>query len=404
LQEIRPAQLRALLLLLVLVPLIPTALMLRFMRDAWRSERDAALERTAALYQQALLTAGASFEKYAATRAGAITPQEAHNFYRGLLDRAVAVRVVDAAGRPLTASTLTAERPIAQSSLGEYGLPWSVHLHWLDRAALEAESREQARRYLWIGGGTLFVTLAFAILAGLAVSRQLRVQELKSTAVATVAHELRTPLASMRMLVDTLRDGRYRDEAQLREYLALIGAENERLSRLTENFLTHARLERAAPRLTLAPVDLAAALHDALRPFRPRLEAPGCRFTLELPAPPPQVRADRDALITIVANLLDNALKYTAGKKEIALRVRTDAACAILEVRDNGPGLTRAERRAIFAPFYQADRRLSRTGSGCGLGLSIVHRLVAALDGTIEVASEPGQGSAFTVTLPLAVH
>ena len=400
--EIRPKQLRGLLLLLVLVPLIPTALMLRFMADALRGERTAALERNRALYQQSLLAAGASFGKHLAARTSKITPQEAHNFYRGLLDRTVAIRIVDAAGRPLTAPTLPEGLQIAQASLNEFDLPWAVQLHLLDRTPIDDAAREQAQRYLWIGAGAVAAILAIAIAAGLAMSRQLRLQELKTTAVATVAHELRTPLASMRMLVDTLRDGRYHDEQQLHEYLALIGSENERLSRLTENFLTLARLERGTEKLDAAPLEVRSVIDDALRPFRARLEAPGCRFVLEIADPPCRPLADRDALITILGNLIDNALKYTGAEKQIALRVRADAGHATFAVSDNGLGLSAADRQSVFAPFFQADRKLSRAGSGCGLGLSIVQRLVAALGGKITVESEPGRGSTFTVRLPIA--
>ena len=399
--EIRPKQLRGLLLLLVLVPLIPTALMLRFMADALSGERSVALERTRALYQQSLQTAAVSFGKHLTGRAAKATPQEVHNFFRALLDRTVAIRIVDERGRALTALTLPQEMQIAQTSLTDFDLPWFVQLHLIDRTAIDDAAREQAQRYRWIGGSAIAAILAIAIAAGLTMSRQLRLQELKTTAVATVAHELRTPLASMRMLVDTLRDGRYRDAQQLREYLALIGSENERLSRLTENFLTLARLERSTEKLAAEPLEIGSLLEDVLRPFRPRLAAPDCQFTLEVASPPPRPLANRDAVITILANLLDNALKYTPAQKQIALRVQTIANHAVITVRDNGVGLSPEDRRAVFAPFFQADRSLSRASSGCGLGLSIVQRLITALDGEITVQSEPDHGSTFTVRLPL---
>ena len=172
------------------------------------------------------------------------------------------------------------------------------------------------------------------------------------------------------------------------------------MSRLTENFLTLSRLERGRQRLAIAPVAVPPLVEDVLRPLRARLEAPGCTFTCDpLDALPP-VAADRDALHTILTNLLDNALKYTGDKKRIALRVFTEAGDVVFAVSDNGVGLTGSERRAVFAPFYQADRKLSRAQGGCGLGLSIVQRLVAQLGGEIRVQGEAGRGSTFTVTLP----
>ena len=400
--EIRPKQLRALLLLLVLVPLIPTALMLRFMNDALRGERAAALERSAADYRQALLLASGSFGKNVRARAEKITAGEAHDFFRGVLDRAVSVRIAAADGRALAGPAEPRGPPVARSSLAEFGLPWAVQLHLVDPAQLDEAVRDQRRLYTWIAAGSIFATVAIALAAGLAVSRQLALHELKTTAVAAVAHELRTPLASMRMLVDTLREGRCRDEAQRAEYLELIAGENARLSRVTENFLTLSRLERGAEPLRSAPLDPAAVLEEAVRPLRARLEAPGCRFTLEVAPALPSVAADRDALLTILTNLLDNALKYTGAEKEISLSVHREGDTVAFSVRDNGIGLSRDEGIAIFRPFFQAERKLSSTAAGCGLGLSIVQRLVTALAGKIAVQSEPGRGSTFTVSLPSA--
>jgi signal transduction histidine kinase len=261
---------------------------------------------------------------------------------------------------------------------------------------------EHWRLSAWIGGAAIVAIGAIAGVAGLTVSRQLRLHELKSTAVATVAHELRTPLASMRMLVDTLREGRCREEGQRREYLDLIARENERLCRLTENFLTLSRLDHGRQRIEIAPVEVRPLLEEVLRPLRARLAAPGCHFTCDAPDALPPVAADRDALHTILTNLLDNAWKYTGEQKRIALRVSREGDCVVFAVSDDGVGLTGEECRAVFAPFYQADRKLSRTQGGCGLGLSIVQRLVAQLGGRIRVQGEPGRGSTFTVALPAA--
>jgi len=244
--------------------------------------------------------------------------------------------------------------------------------------------------------------LAFAALAVVTVSRQIELRELRSTAVATVAHELRTPLASMRLLVDTLREGRYRNEAQLHEYLALLGQETERLSRLAEEFLTFSRLERGALRLDVQAIAPGEVIARALASLQVRLQAPGCEFTLDAPRDLPLISADRDALATVLTNLMDNALKYTGAEKRLTLRARIGGESVTFEVEDNGVGIPTGERRAIFKPFHQADAKLSRRREGIGLGLSIVQRLVPALHGRIEVESEPGRGSIFRVAIPIA--
>jgi signal transduction histidine kinase len=290
--------------------------------------------------------------------------------------------------------------PVGQTSLRELGLPWSVQVFLLDVERLDVDQQQQFRSYLRIVGVVLIAILAFAALAVAIVNRQIELRELRSTAVATVAHELRTPLASMRMLVDTLREGRYRGEVQLNEYLALIAQENERLARLADDFLTFTQLERGAQRLNLEPVSPRAVIEQAVTALSTRLEA--ATFTLDIPDDLPAVLGDRDALAIVLTNLLDNALKYSDADKRIAVRAQATETAVAISVEDHGIGIPATEHRAIFRPFHQSNRKLARTREGIGLGLSIVERLVRAHRGTIAVASTPGDGSTFTIAIPIA--
>ena len=400
LHEIKPKQLRALLLLLVLVPFIPMVLMLRFMLDALAGERDAAMERAAGVYQQTLANAGPSLAKHLASKAGGPQPEDARKFYRGLFDREIEVTIADGSGRIVAGPAAPPGRPVAQAQLRHLDLPWQVQLWLVDDTAINEAVRGQFKIYAWTALITVVAICAIAAAAGLAVSRQLRLHELRNTSVATVAHELRTPLASMRLLVDTMREGRCRTDEQRREYLDLIAAENLRLSRLTDNFLTHSRLDRGQHAFAFASVGLRAVIDQAVAALRAKLDAPGCAFTLDVAEPLPVITADRDGLLTVLTNLLENALKYTGDEKRITLRVRSTPASVVFTITDNGVGLTRAERKQIFEPFFQADQKLTRAREGCGLGLAIVREIVTAHSGTIEVESEPGKGSSFIVTLP----
>lgn len=399
--EIKPKQLHGLLLLLVLVPFIPTVLMIRFVVDVVQTEQAMAFEKVSSVYQQTLLRADASLARNLAARPTPITPAELHDFYRTLLDRDVVVRVTDAAGKALTGLSVPDSRPVAQTALKDLGLPWRVQVYLLDPTTVGAEVKEQVRAYAWTVVIAVVSIFSIAIAAGLTVSRQLALRELKNTSVATVAHELRTPLASMRMLVDTLREGRYRSEEQLREYLDLIASENLRLSRLTDNFLTLSRLEHGQHAFDLAPVQPRAVAEQAVQVMRSRLDAAQVDFRCETDDPLPEIQADREALVTVLTNLLDNALKYSGENKCITLRVRPGRGSVSFEVADNGIGLSRVERRHIFEPFQQVDRKLSRASDGCGLGLSIVKHIVNAHRGQISVVSEPEKGSTFVVTLPV---
>jgi signal transduction histidine kinase len=400
--EIRPSQLRALLWLLVLVPLIPTGLMLRFMVDTLRAERIASRERLGAIYQQTLDNAEPGFVRHLATLGSPPNAKDAHRFFRALLDRDVVLRIVDSNGRALTGANLRPHDPVAQKTLKQSGLSWTVQVFLLDEETLALGVREQFQSYLGIVLCAVLVILAIAIAAAFTVSRQIELRELRTTAVATVAHELRTPLASMRMLVDTLRAGRVSGEEKTREYLDLIAAESERLSRLAEDFLTFSRLDRGKQHLQLAPVTPRVVVEQALAGLRPRLSAPGCHFVLDVPGDLPPVRADRDALAAILTNLLDNALKYTREDKQISLWVRAAKDAVVFAVTDNGIGLDRSQMRRIFKPFHQVDDRLARHGEGAGLGLAIVAKLVALHRGKINVDSQPEHGATFSVRIPLA--
>ena len=312
------------------------------------------------------------------------------------------LRVVDSDGRALTGANILTREPVAQKSLKQFGLPWTLQVFLLDEETLALGVREQFRSYLAIGGGAVLLILALAGGAAFTVSRQIELRELRTTAVATVAHELRTPLASMRMLVDTLREGRVRNEAQRAEYLDLIAAECARLTRLAEDFLTFSRLERGRQRLQLGPVPAREIVEQAIASLRQRLNAPGCSFAVEIAPDLPAVRADRDALALVLANLIDNALKYTPDPKRISLEVHSAEGAIVFAVSDNGIGLDRAQARRIFKPFHQVDDRLARQGQGAGLGLAIVAKLVARHGGTVRVESEPGKGSTFVVRIPSA--
>jgi signal transduction histidine kinase len=154
--------------------------------------------------------------------------------------------------------------------------------------------------------------------------------------------------------------------------------------------------------LDLGPTAPHAVAALAVAPFAARLAAPGCTFTMEVAETLPEIRADREALAQVLANLIDNALKYTGDEKRIALRARANGSLLAFTVEDNGIGIAPSQRREIFEPFHQVDQRLSRTREGAGLGLAIVRRIVKAHGGEITVAGEPGKGSVFTVKIPLA--
>ena len=277
------------------------------------------------------------------------------------------------------------------------------------RLALSLEGRErfigsagrQTVVYLWTGILAMAGMGVLTVLAVRLVRRQMTLARLKSDLAATVSHELKTPLSSMRVLVETLLDSEKLDEQKTRDYLQLIARENERLGRLIQNFLTYSRMERRKHTFHFSLLPPRQIIDAAIASVQGRLEAPGCRLELEIEDPLPPVLADSDALTTALINLLDNACKYSEEIKHIVVGARTANGSVLLSVSDNGVGIAPRERTRIFRPFYQADQRLSRQGSGCGLGLSIVQFITTAHHGRVSVESQPGRGSTFTIALPV---
>ena len=291
----------------------------------------------------------------------------------------------------------------ASLPVGDYLAGWRLVLHVDDQSLFEAAADKQIDAYLWTG---VLVIVVIVIVAGLiagAVRRQMRLTRLKNDLVATVSHELKTPLSSMRLLVDTLLDDECFDERKVHEYLQLIAKENARLSHLIDNFLTFSRMQRNKPAFNLAEIEAAEIANTAVEAAGEKFNTAQCRLDVETAVVLPRIVADTDALVAVVMNLLENAYKYTEDDKRITLRTYANGACVCFEVQDNGIGLSRRAAKKVFERFYQADQRLSRAGGGCGLGLSIVKFIVTAHGGSVSVASEPGRGSTFTVRIPIAV-
>jgi signal transduction histidine kinase len=278
---------------------------------------------------------------------------------------------------------------------------WQLAFTPLDAAAVEAFRRGRSVYYVWIGS---VVVVAIALTGFLALGvyrRQIQLAALKTDLVAAVSHELRTPLSSMRLLVDTLLEDRHADERKTRDYLELIARENARLSRLIESFLEFSRLERMQRHFEFAPTRPADVVADAVAAARDRFEQTDC-VAVTVEPELPDVHADREALATVLVNLLDNAYKYSAGERRIAVRVRRESARVVFAVADSGIGIHPRDHKRIFQRFFQVDRRLSRETGGVGLGLSIVELIVRAHRGSIRVESRPGEGSTFSVYVPIA--
>jgi len=320
--------------------------------------------------------------------------------YADFEDANIDYRLVDDSGRLIAGMEETAREPFATDAVGPAFPGWKILLFFKGGEVFERAAHQRIAIYTWTGLVVIALILGSGVVAAKSIGRQVRLNTLKNDFIATVTHELKTPLASMRILVDTLLEGNYRDSNQVTEYLQLISKENERLSRLIDNFLTFSRMERNKQAFQMRQVNPASIARTAAEAVKTKLGRGDCRFETDIPDELPPIRADHDAMVTVLVNLLDNAYKYSNADKRITLAVAAGDGQVRFTVSDNGLGIPRRALKKIFRRFYQVDRSLSRRVEGCGLGLSIAKFIVDAHQGRIAVESKPGQGSTFTVTLP----
>ncbi len=251
----------------------------------------------------------------------------------------------------------------------------------------------------------LALALTVALLGGYLlwrdVRRELHMADLRGHFVSSVSHELRTPLTAIRMFAETLRGGRLEREETREEYLDTIVSESERLSRLVDNVLDFSRIERGRKTYRFRPTSLEAVVRAAARAVQYPLASQGFRLETEVEEDVSVSRADPDALEQAVLNLLTNAIKYSGESREIGLRLRRVDEGAEIQVVDKGIGIPAKEQARIFEKFYRPPTRENELLPGTGLGLTLVEHVARAHGGSVAVESHPGEGSTFSIRIPL---
>jgi len=226
-----------------------------------------------------------------------------------------------------------------------------------------------------------------------------RVEKTRRDFIANVSHELRTPLTSIQGYAETVLDASTENQ-QVREFLEIIRKNASRMSRLTEDLLTLARVESGEHRFDVQRVSAEELLQDALESHREVARSYNVELAVENSVPASHVSADREAIHQIFSNLIENALKYAASGKKVILGARAAGSSVEFYVRDFGPGISSEHLPRLFERFYRVDKARSRESGGTGLGLAIAKHIVIAHGGTIRADSELNHGSTFLFTLP----
>ena len=273
-----------------------------------------------------------------------------------------------------------------------------------DTAEIEALSKDwrfQPVFYILALLLVLSVTLFGAYLLLRDVRREVRMAEMRSQFVSSVSHELKTPLTAIRMFAETLRLGRSKSQKAQEEYLDTIVSESQRLTRLLNNVLDFSKIEEGKRIYRPEPASLSEILQTSARAMEYPLNQQGFKLHVHAEEGLPEVRVDRDAIEQAVLNLLHNAMKYSGGSRDIELRLRKKDNYALIQVIDRGVGIDPKEKERIFEKFYRVSSEENKRLPGTGLGLTLVSHIVQTHGGRIEVESEPGKGSTFSIYLPL---
>ena len=293
------------------------------------------------------------------------------------------------------------KRPFVASEIGEALPHWEAALYLMRPEQLQESARGLRRTLIFLIAGMLGAIACGGWLVVQDARRQFALAQQKTDFVSNVSHELKTPLTSIRMFAELMQNGRPETAEKAPQYLRIIMVEAERLTRLINNVLDFAKLERRQKRFDKKPLDLHAVIQRTWESHELHLRESGFATRWQAAAPPYPVVGDEDAIAQILVNLFSNAEKYAGAQKDVELHSYLDGDRVCVSVLDRGTGVPKGDERKIFEAFYRAHDSLSSGIQGSGLGLTLAQRLAREHGGEITVQARDGGGSNFTLRLPL---
>jgi len=249
---------------------------------------------------------------------------------------------------------------------------------------------------------TLIIILVFgAALIARIVAHEMEILKIKSDFVSTVSHEFKTPLTSMKSLTERLEEGKVTEPVKMKQYISIISSDIDRLIHLVSNILTFAKIEEGKKIYKKEKTDIAIWLKEVITNYKKESIESGLTVNVQSGNNLPAIHIDREAMTQAIFNLLDNAVKFSRDKKEAEVTAERKNHSIIVKVKDKGIGIENDERDKIFEKFFRGSSAVKYLIKGTGLGLTLVKYTVEAHNGNIDVGSETGWSTVFTITLPV---
>lgn len=312
--------------------------------------------------------------------------------------------ILDENGRPLVAPKQETNRdwqkPFMAHEIGATLPHWEVAAYLTNPSGILAQAEGKVLLIMFI----VYMLVLTIVMGGMFVLRalygELRLADQKTTFVTNVSHELKTPLTSIRMFVEMLKEKREPNEQKRQQYLDILLSETERLHRLINNVLDFSSLGQKKKRYRMKNVDIVTLCKDLIEGQYPRLQYDGFTLHFRSDIQHLMIRADEDAIRQVLLNLLSNAEKYSADTKDIEVHIQEFKECALINVKDKGIGIPVGEGKKIFEAFYRVDDSLTARTRGTGLGLTIARQIIRDHKGDIAYIPRE-QGSTFQIKLPM---
>jgi len=317
------------------------------------------------------------------------------------MDESLQVLLSDLAGRAISDGRNTPTAlPLVTEYFEDNFPPWRIDLYQTQAKGLEI--LDLRRNFYFWTILTLIIVLAFgAFLIVRTIAHEMEILKIKSDFVSSVSHEFKTPLTSIKALMERLVDGKVRDSGKMEQYFSIIAQDTDKLTRLVNNLLDFSKIEEGKKEYDFSETDIVRITTEQVQGFKKEQVLTGPDIRLEIAGEIPMLRADADALSRALANLLSNAVKFTPPGKAIRVALRSDGENIILEVEDEGIGIHPDETGKVFEKFYQGKNALDQSVKGTGLGLTLVKHIVEAHGGRILVESRLGRGSKFSMVFPI---